>query len=77
MHVRSKGTNGGHIFIGKNGGAICAAWVSQGGGLDISACSVVTHLIPGDKVKVTGDKDYPATITASHNIFHGILVYAD
>ena len=77
MHVRSKGTDSGHIFIKKNDAEICAAWVSQGGGWDISACSAVTQLVPGDKVKVTGDDSYPAEITASHNGFSGILIYAD
>ena len=77
MHVRSKGTESGHIFIKKNDAEICAAWVSQGGGVDISACSAVTQLVPGDKVKVTGDNSYPAEITASPNGFKGILIYAD
>ena len=77
MYVRSKGTDSGHIFIKKNDAVICAAWVSQGGGWDVSACSAVTQLVPGDKVKVTGDNSYPAEITASHNGFNGILIYAD
>ena len=77
MHVRSLGVDSGNIFIKKNDAHICAAYVSQGGGVDISACSGVTHLVPGDKVKVTGDNSYPAKISATHNGFSGILIYAD
>ena len=77
MHVRSTGVDSGNFFIKKNDAVICAAWVSQGGGWDISACSAVTQLVPGDKVKVIGDNSFPAEITASHNGFNGILIYAD
>ena len=67
----------GAINIKKNDASICNAWVSQGSGWDISSCSAVTQLVPGSKVKVTGDNRYPAEITASHNGFNGILIYAD
>ena len=77
MYVRSTGADSGAINIKKNDASICNAWVSQGSGWDISSCSAVTHLISGDKVKVTGGNNYPAQITASHNGFNGILIYAD
>ena len=75
MHVLSPGVDSGNIFIKKNHAVICGTLVS--GVLDILACSAVTHLISGDKVKVTGDKGNPAQIMTSHNGFSGILIYAD
>ena len=77
MHVRSDSTQRGSIEMKKNAKTICATWVNQGKGLrEMVACSAVTELVPGDKVKVTGWKEEPqAKITGNKMGFSGILIY--
>ena len=80
MHVRSQGTDNGSIYVRKNNKVICSAWVdsdkkSKTKRRDMAACSVVTELVPGDKVKVTGENSNPAKITGNKMGFSGILIY--
>ena len=70
-------TNSGYLRMKKNNDVICELWVTLGAGLNIPGCSQVTHLIPGDTVKVTGDDSDVATIRATHMGFSGILIHAD
>ena len=77
MHVRSDSTQRGSIEMKKNGKTICATWVNQDKGLrEMAACSAVTELVPGDKLKVVGGREEPqAKITGNKMGFSGILIY--
>ena len=83
MHVRSEGTDRGSIYVKKNDKRICSAWiddVKKGESTkprrrDMAACSMVTELVPGDKVKVTGKTVNDGKITGNKMGFSGILIY--
>ena len=76
-HAAIANTDGGPIHMKKNNDAICSGWITEFRGFDISACSAVTHIVPGDTVKVTGDDSYPAKIKAANMGFSGILIHVD
>ena len=67
--------NAGHLRIKKNDDIICRMWVTTS--KSFPACTVPTHLIPGDQVKVVGNDGDVATISAGLTGFSAILVHAD
>ena len=83
MYVRSEGTNDGGVYMKKNGAIISSAWMNMARNgestnpprRDMAACSVVTELVPGDKIMVTGESGKPSIITGNKRGFSGILVY--
>ena len=76
MHVRGLGVDDGSIYIVKNKERICDAWVDNVKNLwDNTACSVVTELVPGDKVKVIGENSNRGKISGNKMGFSGILIY--
>ena len=78
-HVRSEDTNAdnGALAIKKNDVVISKLWVTSNVGGNIPSSSVVTHLVPGDEVKVTGDDSDTAKINADYKGFNGIQVDTD
>ena len=78
MHIRSQGTDNGSIYVKKNDERICSAWIDadkKSKRRDMAACSVVTELVPGDKVKVTGESSNRGKITGNKMGFSGIIIY--
>ena len=75
-HVRS-GSNRGGLAIKKNNVVICKLWVTESHGSNIPSGNAVTHLVPGDQVKVTGDDVDAATIDVDYKGFSGIQVDTD
>ena len=83
MHVRSEGTDRGSIYIKKNNQRICSAWIddvkkgetTKPRRRDMAACSVVTELVPGDRVMVTGETANRGRITGNKMGFSGFLIY--
>ena len=76
MHVRSEGRDSGSIYMVKDKKRICSTWIDDVKGLwDNAACSAVTELVPGDKVKVTGETSNRGRITGNKMGFSGILIY--
>ena len=74
-HVLSRNDYG-YFRLKKNDDVICATWVSNEYG-DVSACTAVTHLELGDKVKVTGDNRDMANVYSDRVGFSGILIHVD
>ena len=76
-HAITAGTDYGFHQMKRNNDVICSGWITATKGFDISSCSAVTHLVPGDTVKVTGDDSDVAQIKAASLGFSSILIHAD
>ena len=76
-HAQASSSDPGNFRIKKNDDVICTTWVTTGGGGDMSVCSAITSLVPGDKVKVTSEDSDPAGIRGDESGFIGFLIYPD